>query len=318
MTTVDGERHFGGSLAEFPFTDTKVYIALTALLLNIIVAVVLTLVFRAMQTAGRHRRPPTPDDYYADSGVDLPMAGEYLGDEGDPRPRQDLAAAPRNRSPAAVKHTTLPMCVRLLGRSRGRDRAPNSSAKRGNHPGLSGLVCSESPHHRRRSGRVEMSEEAGMVDRPALDELYSASYRRLVVQLYAICGDLSDAEDAVQEGFVAALRKHRQMAKVQNPEAWVRTTALHHLHSRWRHAAVVRKYQPRVPGPAAADRDRARARRDRDRAGTGRLRSARGGRAPLLGRSGDRRNRRTSSAFPEGTVKSRLARARERLAGLLG
>jgi len=91
-----------------------------------------------------------------------------------------------------------------------------------------------------------------MVDRPALDELYDASYRRLVVQLYAICGDLADAEDAVQEGFVSALRRRRQLATVQNPEAWVRTAALNHVRGRWRHAAVVRKYQARVPGPQAA------------------------------------------------------------------
>ena len=55
VTTGNGERHFGSSLAEFPFTDTKVYIALTALLLNIIVAVVLTWILRAVDSAGRHR-----------------------------------------------------------------------------------------------------------------------------------------------------------------------------------------------------------------------------------------------------------------------
>src|SRR5205085_7673264 len=75
------------------------------------------------------------------------------------------------------------------------------------------------------------------------------AYHRLVVQLYAMPGNLTDAEDAVQEGFVAALRKRRQLAQVQNPEAWIRTTAINHLRGRWRHAAVVRKYQPRVPGP---------------------------------------------------------------------
>ena len=48
-----------------------------------------------------------------------------------------------------------------------------------------------------------------MEEPAALDELYSASYRRLVVQIYAMCGNLSEAEDAVQEGFVAALRKQR-------------------------------------------------------------------------------------------------------------
>ena len=85
QATQNGERHFGSSLAEFPFTDTKVYIALTALLLNIIVAVVLTWILRAANTpAGTDTTKP--DDYYADSGVDLPMAGEYIGDEGTPDP----------------------------------------------------------------------------------------------------------------------------------------------------------------------------------------------------------------------------------------
>ncbi len=88
-----------------------------------------------------------------------------------------------------------------------------------------------------------------MAGTTSLDELYDASYRRLVVQLYAICGDLPDAEDAVQEAFVTAIRKRREFAHVDNPEGWVRTTALNVLRSRWRHAAVVRKYQPRVPGP---------------------------------------------------------------------
>lgn len=82
-----------------------------------------------------------------------------------------------------------------------------------------------------------------------LDELYDASYRRLVVQLFAICGDIADAEDAVQEAFVTALRKGRAFAAVDNPEAWVRTVAVNVLRHRWRHATVVRKYQARVPGP---------------------------------------------------------------------
>jgi RNA polymerase sigma-70 factor (sigma-E family) len=90
-----------------------------------------------------------------------------------------------------------------------------------------------------------------MRDTGDLDELYAASYRRLVVQLYAICGDLADAEDAVQEGFVTAIRKHRELTRIGNPEAWVRTVALNWLHSGWRHTAVVRKYQPSVPGPQA-------------------------------------------------------------------
>lgn len=84
-----------------------------------------------------------------------------------------------------------------------------------------------------------------------MDELYDASYRRLVIQLYAVCGDLADAEDAVQEAFVTALRKRHAFSQVTNPEAWVRTVALNRLRGGWRHAAVVRKYQAQVPGPQA-------------------------------------------------------------------
>lgn len=86
-----------------------------------------------------------------------------------------------------------------------------------------------------------------------IDALYAASYRRLVVQMYAICGDLSDAEDAVQEAFITAIRKHRTLRSVDNPEAWVRTVALRRLHRGWRHLAVVRRHQAldRAPEPAA-------------------------------------------------------------------
>ena len=62
-----------------------------------------------------------------------------------------------------------------------------------------------------------------------LDALYQASYRRLVVQMYAICGDLVDAEDAVQEAFVTAVRKRRQLEGVGNHEAWLRTVAVNRL-----------------------------------------------------------------------------------------
>lgn len=83
-----------------------------------------------------------------------------------------------------------------------------------------------------------------------LDALYAASYRRLVVQMYAICGDLSDAEDAVQEAFITAIRKRRTLRSVHNPEAWIRTVALRRLHHGWRHLAVVRRHQAAASAPS--------------------------------------------------------------------
>ena len=59
--------HFGGPLAEVPFTDTRGYIALTAFVLNVVVAVVLTFVFRGLKmTEGDDQT--SPSDYHADAG----------------------------------------------------------------------------------------------------------------------------------------------------------------------------------------------------------------------------------------------------------
>ncbi len=56
----------GSSLAVFPFTHTKVYIAVTAVIINIIVAGLLSAVFHALRVpAGRDAT--SPEDYYADT-----------------------------------------------------------------------------------------------------------------------------------------------------------------------------------------------------------------------------------------------------------
>ena len=83
-----------------------------------------------------------------------------------------------------------------------------------------------------------------------LDELYDASYDRLVVQIYALCGDMTTAEDAVQEAFVTAIRKRprgrrRRTTPRRGCARW-RSTG---CGAGWRHAAVVRKYQADGPGP---------------------------------------------------------------------
>ena len=59
--------HFGGPLEVIPFTDTRGYIALTAFVINVIVAVALTFVFRAMKVA-EGVDETRPSDYHADAG----------------------------------------------------------------------------------------------------------------------------------------------------------------------------------------------------------------------------------------------------------
>jgi solute:Na+ symporter, SSS family len=71
-------KHFGGSVASIPLLGGRTgYIALTAFVMNVVIAVVLTLVFRALKVpAGRDQTAPA--DYHADAG--------------DPRVEPELAA----------------------------------------------------------------------------------------------------------------------------------------------------------------------------------------------------------------------------------
>ncbi len=61
--------HFGGSIAVFPGTDVKVYIAITAFVLNALVAWVLTLILRAAKVP---------------EGKDITRASDYGANEDDP------------------------------------------------------------------------------------------------------------------------------------------------------------------------------------------------------------------------------------------
>jgi SSS family solute:Na+ symporter len=84
VTTVNGTRHFGSPLGDFPFTNTKVYIAGTALVLNLLVAVVVTFVLRAVK-APAGTDATVPGDYHADAPseyVVVTAEHELAADEG--------------------------------------------------------------------------------------------------------------------------------------------------------------------------------------------------------------------------------------------
>lgn len=74
------------------------------------------------------------------------------------------------------------------------------------------------------------------MDAAEFDAFYAGSFRKLVGQIYAMTGDLAEAQDAVQEAFVRAWDHRGQFARADNPEAWVRTVAWRLAVSRWRKA----------------------------------------------------------------------------------
>ncbi|MEU4195019.1 monocarboxylate uptake permease MctP [Kribbella sp. NPDC026611] len=63
------KKHFGGSLSNIPFTTTPAYIALTAFVLNLVIVILLTLLFRAIKV---------PD------GLDSTHPTDFTADRGDP------------------------------------------------------------------------------------------------------------------------------------------------------------------------------------------------------------------------------------------
>ncbi|MCA1222646.1 monocarboxylate uptake permease MctP [Streptomyces sp. 8L] len=75
------QKHFGGSSAEIPGIGQIGYIGMTAFVLNILVSVVLTFVFRAFK---------------APEGVDETAAGDYVADAGDKDVAVELPPAPVN------------------------------------------------------------------------------------------------------------------------------------------------------------------------------------------------------------------------------
>lgn len=87
------------------------------------------------------------------------------------------------------------------------------------------------------------------------DAFYTATARRAVHHVYALCGDLAEAQDVVQEAYARAWQRWPTLREYEDPEGWVRTVAWRLSANRWRSmrrwlAARARLGRPApVPGP---------------------------------------------------------------------
>jgi RNA polymerase sigma-70 factor (ECF subfamily) len=55
---------------------------------------------------------------------------------------------------------------------------------------------------------------------------YAGSYRRLLGQLFAVTGDLAEAENVLQEAYARAFARWSRVGDYDLPEAWVRRVAI--------------------------------------------------------------------------------------------
>jgi RNA polymerase sigma-70 factor (ECF subfamily) len=84
------------------------------------------------------------------------------------------------------------------------------------------------------------------------DEFFASNYGRLVVQMYAVTGNLADAEDAVQEAFARASVRWGRIGGYDSPEGWVRRVALNLAFTGLRRARRLLEVLSRAPAPPPA------------------------------------------------------------------
>ena len=150
------------------------------------------------------------------------------------------------------------------------------------------------------------------------EEVYAGQYRRLVALVAAVAGSLPEAEEAVQEAFVRALGLTGRRAVVDDPEAWIYRVAVNLIRSRWRRLLTVHRYANQLAPPIAAPEEQT----DSRLALLAALK-----RLPFEQREAIALHYFADLPIdviaarlgrPLGTIKARLSRGRDALAGLLG
>ncbi|MGI5184231.1 sigma factor [Dactylosporangium sp. CA-152071] len=74
------------------------------------------------------------------------------------------------------------------------------------------------------------------------DALYDARYGDVVAMVYALAGDLAEAQDLAQEAFCRAWQRWGDVSRFDDPLAWIRRVAANLATSRWRRGRVARAY----------------------------------------------------------------------------
>lgn len=161
----------------------------------------------------------------------------------------------------------------------------------------------------------ELTSTSDSVEGSDFDEFYRTRFQSLTLQLYAYVGDLTEAQDLVQEAFCRAFERWKKISRYDDPSKWVRQVTWNLATSRFRRrrtasAFLRRQRQVVVAGP------------EPDRVALVRALStlsATQRRAVVLHHMAQLSVAEIAAqeGVPEGTVKSWLSRGRTALAGQL-
>jgi DNA-directed RNA polymerase specialized sigma24 family protein len=99
-----------------------------------------------------------------------------------------------------------------------------------------------------RRGRAPRTVDGAMSDAEQFDAYYAESRDRLLVQAFALTGDLPASRGAVRDSFIAAWHHWSKIKRIDDPETWVRPHVW--SHAQRRHTARIwhrdRKLDPEV------------------------------------------------------------------------
>jgi RNA polymerase sigma-70 factor, ECF subfamily len=85
---------------------------------------------------------------------------------------------------------------------------------------------------RRRVTRAAASKSTA--ETADFDDFYYGTVTGIIRQIYALTGNLADAQDIAQETFARAWQRWSSVSMCDSPEAWVRRVATNLAVSRWR------------------------------------------------------------------------------------
>jgi RNA polymerase sigma-70 factor, ECF subfamily len=92
----------------------------------------------------------------------------------------------------------------------------------------------------------------GPVAVESFDAFFAACSGRLVGQVYAVTGDLAEAQDCLQDAFARAWLRWSTVSRHPDPAGWVRLTAIRLATSRFRRVWAAHRAWSRVGAPPPA------------------------------------------------------------------
>jgi RNA polymerase sigma-70 factor (ECF subfamily) len=91
-------------------------------------------------------------------------------------------------------------------------------------------------------------------DDSGFDAFYERTSRPLLAQLYAMCGNMSEAQDCLQEAYLRAWQRWSRVSTYEDPAGWVRHVAWRLAINRWHRArSALRAWTRHGSLPAVAE-----------------------------------------------------------------